>query len=71
MEIFRKHPFTGAERSIKIAVTEKQLDNWSKGMLIQDAMPNLTSDEREFIISGLLPKEFDEIFKDDDQDDEL
>lgn len=71
MEIFRKHPFTGAERSIKIAVTEKQLDDWSKGMLIQDAMPNLTSDEREFIISGLLPKEFDEIFKDDDQDDEL
>ena len=31
---------------------------------IQDAMPNLTPDEREFIKTGITPKEWDEMFGD-------
>ena len=29
-------------------------------MLIQDAMPDVTTDEREFLISGIYPGEWDE-----------
>jgi hypothetical protein len=34
-------------------------------MLIQDAMPNLTSDEREFIVSGITKDEWDSVFGDE------
>lgn len=62
MQITRRNPFTGEHRSMNIAVTEQQLAAWKSGQLIQDAMPNLTADEREFIMSGILPGEWDEIF---------
>lgn len=35
-------------------------------LLIQDAFPFLADDEREFLITGLMPDEFDDIFEDED-----
>ena len=38
-------------------------DAWANdGKHIQDAMPNLTAAEREFIISGSTDEEFNELF---------
>jgi len=37
---------------------------YRKGMLMQDAFPFLSPNEREFLISGLLPSEFDDLFED-------
>ena len=34
----------------------------SNGKLIQDVMPDLSLAEREFLISGLTPDEFDELY---------
>lgn len=34
-----------------------------KGMLIQDAFPNLNPEQREFILSGTTPEEWDKMFK--------
>ena len=62
MQITRRNPFTGEHHSMDIAVTEQQLLNWQRGQLIQDAMPNLTADEREFIMTGILPGQWDELF---------
>lgn len=42
-----------------IPVTYDQLGAWSSGTLIQQAMPDLTPEEREFLISGLMPGEFE------------
>lgn len=39
------------------------LQLYRNGMLIQNAFPFLSDDEREFLISGLLPAEFDGLFK--------
>jgi hypothetical protein len=47
-----------------IDVTQDQLDRWQSGELIQSAMPHLSADEREFLISGLLPDQFDSVFSD-------
>jgi len=33
-------------------VTLAQLNEWESGVLAQNAMPNLSADEREFLISG-------------------
>lgn len=37
--------------------------NWvMKGQLIQNAFPNLTADQREFMMTGITPKEWKLIF---------
>lgn len=40
-------------------VTQSSLDRWQDGMKIQDACPNLSEDDREFLVSGVCPKCFD------------
>ena len=39
--------------------------NWIGGELIQNAFSRLSIDEREFLITGMLPSEWDEMFTDD------
>ena len=63
MLIKRVSPFSGEENEMEIPVTEEQLTNWKNGMLIQNAMPNLTPDQREFLMTGITAKEWDETFK--------
>ena len=62
MLITRTSPFTGTTISMNIAVTQAQLDAWQAGTLIQDAMPNLSADEREFIKTGITAEEWDDMF---------
>lgn len=62
MQITRRNPFTGDHHTQDIAVTAEQLHAWQNGALIQDAMPNLTADEREFILTGMLPEQWNEVF---------
>ena len=62
MLITRTSPFSSATNSMEIAVTQSQLDAWQAGTLIQDAMPNLSADEREFIKTGITPEEWDAMF---------
>ena len=38
-------------------------DSWRKGMLIQYAFSFLNREEREFIMTGITPKEWNEMFK--------
>ena len=41
---------------------ERFTEDYPNVPLIQDALPFLTPDEREFLISGTLPEEFDLMF---------
>lgn len=70
MEIFRVHPITKKLNKLELDITEEEYRNWHSGELIQNAMPKLTSDEREFLISGLLPGEFDRLIPDEDGEDD-
>jgi hypothetical protein len=36
----------------------EQISRWRTGELIQDAMPNLSADDREFIKTGITPEEW-------------
>ncbi len=45
-----------------INVTLEQMKAWENGMLIQDAMPNISASEREFIITGITDEEWNENF---------
>jgi hypothetical protein len=64
MLIERKSIHSGETTTMEIAVTPDQLWHWDHGTAIQDAMPNLTPDEREFIKTGITPKEWEEMFGD-------
>ena len=63
MLITRTSPFSGNTNSMEIEVTQEQLSSWESGTLIQNAMPNLSADEREFIMTGITPEEWDSAFK--------
>ncbi len=62
MKITRRNPLTGLILTKNISVTESQIRAWEQGGLIQDVMPELSADDREFIISGCTPEEFDKLF---------
>jgi hypothetical protein len=62
MEIERNNIFTGMPVTKEINVTAAQIANWKNGMLIQEAMPNLTASEREFFVSGVSDEDWEKIF---------
>jgi len=45
-----------------ITVGAADLRNWEQGELIQNAMPYLSADEREIMISGICGTCFDNMF---------
>ena len=62
MLVGKKSQLSGKSHEMDIDVSEKQITLWMEGALIQDVMPNLTPDEREFIMTGITPAEWDEAF---------
>jgi hypothetical protein len=62
MIIQRKSPLTGELNSREIDICQSQIDAWEGGMLIQDAMPDVSKDDREFIMSGSTPVDWDKMF---------
>lgn len=53
-----------------IQVDAEEYSRWLNGELIQRAMPNLTDDEREMLISGICPWCWDDMFGDEDENEE-
>ena len=62
MTVTRTSPFSGKTNSREIPVTEEQIVLWQCGSLIQDAMPNVSAEDREFIKTGITPEEWEETF---------
>lgn len=59
MIVRRPNMFTGKVRELELNVTQEQIHRWQSGELIQNVFPDLSTDEREFLISGLLPDEWE------------
>ena len=67
MIITRRSKISNEINSMNLNVTQDQLNNWMNGTLIQEAFPQLNEDEREFIMTGILPEEWNELFGDSDE----
>lgn len=66
MKVTRISPFSNAPNTMELDITQEEYDLWRKGgKLIQDVWPNLSTDEREFIMTGIMPKEWDKNFGDE------
>jgi len=59
MEFTRTSMFSGVTRTRDLCVTEDQVKDWANGAMIQDAFPQLSASEREFIMTGVLDEEWD------------
>jgi hypothetical protein len=62
MLITRKSLISGNINTMSLPITEEQYNAWEQGTLVQVAMPHLTPDEREFVMSGITPTEWAETF---------
>lgn len=62
----QKSPFSGKTNAMAINMSYADfmaaLECWRNGQLIQHAFLTLSADEREFIMTGITPAEWDEMF---------
>ena len=61
MKITKVSILSKIERSIDLDVTAEEIKAWKAGMLIQDAMPRLNENEREFIMTGITAEEWEKL----------
>jgi len=66
MLVERTSIISGITRAIELEITNEQMLKWFQGTPVQIAMPHLSIDEREFIISGISKEEWEETFKNEE-----
>ena len=72
MLITRISMLTGETHTANLKVTTSDLNRYYGGLLLQDAFPNLTPSEREFIKTGITDQEWDEFaLSQEAEDDDL
>lgn len=69
MKVTRISMASGKQRTWDLDITPEQIDRYNNGALVQDAFPNLTASEREFILTGMTDAEWDYMFSDDEGED--
>ena len=61
--VHKKSMVTGRVNSMLLPTTQGKIEYWiESGKLIQDVMPDLSADHREFLMSGITPREWDATF---------
>lgn len=64
MYITSKSVITGVSHTRNIPVNPDDYIAWKSGFgSIHELMPYLNDEDREFILSGITPKEWDEVFR--------
>ena len=61
MTLTKTSPLSGLDNTMTVDCDVIQYALWKRGMLIQDAMPDVSLDEREFLISGIYPGEWEKL----------
>jgi len=64
MLITKQSVMTGEKNTMLLPVTNEQIDRWQNGELIQNVFPHLSPSEREFLISGVTPEEWNVVNED-------
>jgi hypothetical protein len=69
MKITRKSALSEIEHTMDLPITQEQIDRWQSGNeVIQHVFPHLTASEREFLMTGATPEEWDATFKDGEEE---
>ena len=60
MRVTKTSPFTGNTHTLDIPCTVDQLERWKAGEgMIQEIMPDVPAELREFLMTGITPEEWD------------
>ena len=63
MQVTKQSRISGKISSMDLNITSEQLSRIEAGIeLIQNIVPHLSSEEREFLITGITPDEWNELF---------
>jgi len=66
MQVTNISQLSGKEYTMELDITQEQLERFynrrETGEYVQTIFPNLTSGEREFILSGITPEEWAKTF---------
>lgn len=74
MKISRISNLTGAYHTREIDITLDQYNDWQNAnenddnRFVQNAFRHLSADDREFLISGIAPEEWDNAFGSEEED---
>jgi hypothetical protein len=66
MKITMKSMASGKINTLDIPCTAEQMERFKQGALVQEAFPDLTPDQREFLLTGITKDEWNEMFKDEE-----
>ena len=64
IQVTRQSVITKKINTMELPITQENLDTYETvgDMLIQDAFPNLDKEQREFLLSGITPQEWNDTF---------
>ena len=66
VRVHRSSVITGNVNSMVLPTRQGELEYWEESMaLVQDVFPHFTPDQREFLISGSTPDEWNELFSEE------
>jgi len=67
--VHKKSMVSGRLNSMLLPTTQGKIEYWiESGKLIQDVMPDLSDDHREFLMSGITPREWNDMFGEEDDE---
>ena len=58
LTVTNRSSMTGKVNTKELDITFAQFAAWHQGKLIQEVMPNLSADDREFLMTGITPDEW-------------
>lgn len=62
MKVVRKSPISGSINEMDLDISPEQIKRWENGEYIQTAMGHLSAGEREFVMTGITPEEWADMF---------
>jgi len=63
VKVVKKSPFSGKVHTREIPAKPEDYAKWQfDGVPIQNAMPYLSADDREFLMTGITPEEWEKSF---------
>ena len=72
IKVTRQSVITRKMNTMELPISQEHLDIYDTvgDILVQDAFPNLDKEQREFLISGITPDEWNNTFGEEEDDDE-
>jgi hypothetical protein len=71
MFVTKTSMITGQQNTLWVeGLTQDMLKSWEDGALIQEALSSIPQELREFIMSGITPTEWNNVFPNEEDDEE-